>query len=46
MIRKLSPALNGTHNLNPGKDSTPKSKREIDRQKALDQLYKEVFNKK
>ena len=46
MIRKLSPALNGTHNLNPGKDSTPKSRREIERQKALDQLYKEVFNKK
>ena len=46
MIRKLSPALNGTHNINPGKDSTPKSKREIERQKALDQLYKEIFNKK
>lgn len=46
MIRKLCLVLNGTHNLNPGKDSTPKSKREIERQKALDRLYKEIFNKK
>jgi hypothetical protein len=46
MIRKLSPALNGTYNLNPGKDSTPKSKREIERQRVLDQLYKDVFDKK
>ena len=46
MIQKLSPALNGTYNLNPGKDSTPKSKKEIERQIILDQFYKEVFDKK
>jgi hypothetical protein len=27
MIRKLSPALNATYNLNPGNDNTPKSKK-------------------
>lgn len=46
MIGKLSPAINGTHNLNPGKDSAPKSKREVERQKSLDYLYKKIFNKK
>src|SRR5919108_466268 len=46
MIQKLSPALNTTYNLHPGKDTTPKSKKEIEREKSLDQLYKEVFNKK
>jgi len=45
MIRKLSPALNAIHNSSPGKDTTPKSKREIEREKLLDQLYKEVFDK-
>lgn len=46
MIGKLSPPINGTHNLNPGKDSAPKSKREVERQKSLDHLYKKIFNKK
>ena len=46
MIRKLSPALNSTYNLNPGKDTTPQSKKEIEREKLLDQLYKEIFDKK
>lgn len=46
MIQKLSPALNGTHNLKPGKDTTPKSRKEIKREKLLDSLYKEVFDEK
>ena len=45
MIRKLSPALNATYNLNPGKDTTPKSKKEVEREKLLNQLYKEIFDK-
>jgi hypothetical protein len=44
MIRKLSPALNGFHNVHPGKDATPKSKRQIERENTVDQVYKEVFN--
>jgi hypothetical protein len=46
MIRKLSPALNDTYNLNPGTDSTPKSKKEVERERLADQLYKEIFNRK
>lgn len=46
MIQKLSPILNGTYNLSPGKDTTPKSKREIEREKELDRIYDEIFNKK
>jgi hypothetical protein len=46
MIRKLSPALNVTYNLNPGKDTTPKSKKEVEREKLAHQLYKEIFDKK
>jgi hypothetical protein len=45
MIRKLSPAFNATYNLNPGKDTTPKIKKEIEREKLLDQLYKDIFDK-
>jgi hypothetical protein len=45
MIRKLSPALNVTLNLNPGRDTTPKSKKELERDKLLSRLYKETFNK-
>jgi hypothetical protein len=45
MIRKLSPALNGTYNQKPGNDATPKSKNEVEREKLLDQLYKEIFDK-
>lgn len=45
MIRKLSPALNAMYNQNPGKDQTPKSKGEIQRDKRLDKLYKEIFDK-
>ena len=46
LIQKLSPALNATYNLNPGKDTTPKSKKEVEQEKLLDQLYKEIFDKK
>lgn len=46
MIQKLSPALNATHNLNPGKDTTPKSRKEVEREKLLDSLYKEMFDEK
>ena len=46
MIQKLSPILNGTYNLRPGKDTTPKSKKEIEREKYLDKVYDEIFNKK
>jgi len=46
MIRKLSPALNGTYNLNPGKDTTPKSQKEMELERKADELYREIFNSK
>jgi hypothetical protein len=46
MIQKLHPALNLTYNLHPGKDTTPKSKKEIEREKYLDKMYTEIFDKK
>ena len=46
MIRKLSPALNGIYNLNPGKDTTPKSQKEIELERKADELYREIFNNK
>lgn len=45
MIRKLCPALNAIYNLNPGKDTMRKCKKELERERLLDQLYKEIFNK-
>ena len=45
MIQKLSPALNVTYNINPGRDTTPLSDKEISQKKKLDQLYKDAFNK-
>jgi hypothetical protein len=45
MIRKLSPALNTIYNQNPGRDSTPKTQKEIERKKLLDQVYKDIFDK-
>ena len=45
IINKLSPALNRTYNLNPGKDTTPKSQKEIDWEKFVDKSYNEIFNK-
>ncbi len=46
VIQKLCPILNTTYNLNPGKDSTPKSKKEIEREKLLDKVYRDIFEKK
>ena len=46
IIRKLSPALNGTYNLNPGKDTTPKSQKEMELERKADELYREIFNSK
>lgn len=46
MIAKISPALNRTYNLNPGKDITPKSQKEKNWEKYVDQAYNEIFNKK
>ena len=46
IIRKLSPALNGIYNLKPGKDTTPKSQREMELEQKADELYREIFNKK
>jgi hypothetical protein len=46
MIRKLSPILNASCNLHPGKDTTPRSQREIECEKLLDEVYKKVFEKK
>lgn len=46
MIQKLSPALNGTYNIQPGEDTTPKSKKEIEREKYLDEMYRKIFEGK
>lgn len=46
MIRKLSPALNGTHNMTPGKDTTPKSRKEREMEQKADIAYDEIFNQK
>lgn len=46
MIKKLSPALNVTYNRNPGKDTTPKSQKEKDWEKYVNQAYDEIFNKR
>lgn len=46
MIKKLSPALNCTFNLSPGKDTTPKSKKEIEFEQYVDRADDEIFNRK
>jgi hypothetical protein len=46
MIRRLSPALNRHLNLNPGKDTTPKSEKELRWERYVNQAYDEIFNKK
>jgi len=46
IIRKLSPALNGIYNLNPGKDTTPKSQKEEKLERKVDELYRKVFDNK
>jgi len=45
MIQKLSPILNGSYNLRPGKDTTPRSNKEIEREKFLNEMYKKIFDK-
>ena len=45
MIQKLSPILNGSYNLHPGKDTTPKSQKEIERERLLDEMYRKIFDK-
>lgn len=45
MIQKLSPVLNMTYNLRPGKDTTPKNRKEIEHEKFLDDMYKKIFDK-
>lgn len=44
MIQKLSPALNVIYNLYPGQDTTPKSKKEIERERYFDEMYKKIFD--
>lgn len=46
MIQKLSPILNGSYNLSPGKDTKPKSKKELEREELLDKMYKKIFDGK
>ncbi len=46
MIQKLTPILNVTYNLNPGKDRMSKSEREKKREDELDKIYKAVFENK
>lgn len=46
IINKFRPILNRTYNLSPGKDTTPKSKKEIDFERYVDKSYDEIFNKK
>jgi hypothetical protein len=46
MIQKLRPALNIIYNTNPGKDTTPKSKKEIELEELADKAYHEIFDKK
>jgi hypothetical protein len=46
MISKLSPIMNEVCNLKPGKDTTSKSQKELEREKILDEVYRKVFEKK
>jgi hypothetical protein len=46
MIQKLSPALNGTYNLKPGKDTTSKSQKEMKLEQRVDKSYRDIFNAK
>lgn len=46
MIQKVCPALNRTYNLHPGKDTTPKSRKEIEFEEWVDRAYDEIFNHK
>ena len=46
MIQKLRPALNVHYNTSPGKDTTPKSKKEIELEESAQKAYDEIFNKR
>ena len=46
IIKKLSPALNRHLNLNPSKDTTPKSEKELKWERYIADAYDEIFNKK
>jgi hypothetical protein len=46
MIRKLSSILNRNLNMHPSRDTTPRSKKEIEREKLLDEAYRKVFEKR
>jgi hypothetical protein len=46
MIRKLRPALNVIYNTDPGKDTTPKSKKEAELDERARKAYFEIFNNK
>jgi hypothetical protein len=46
MIQKLRPALNVMYNTNPGKDTTPVSKKEAELVERANKAYSEIFNKK
>jgi hypothetical protein len=46
MIQKLSPAFNMIYNLRPGKDTTPKSTKEIERETYLDKMFREIFDQR
>lgn len=43
MIQKIRPTLNLAYNLNPGRDSMPNSQKELEREKKLDDIYREIF---
>jgi hypothetical protein len=45
MIQRLSPSLNVIYNLTPGIDTTPKSSKELKREKSLNDMYKKIFDK-
>lgn len=46
MIKRLSPILNTSYNLNPGVDSMPKTEKEKNHEKLLDKIYRDIFEKK
>jgi len=46
MINKFRPIINRTYNLSPSKDTTPKSKKEMDFERYVDKSYDEIFNQK
>lgn len=45
MIKKLSPSLNISYNISPGRDTTPRNKKEIENEKYLDKMFRDIFDK-